>query len=184
MSTWVALLRGINVGGNNLLPMKNLAALLEGLGCANVETYIQSGNVIFESSRGDAMRLSNRIADTVLKHHGFKPRTLVLTADEFEKAVASNPFPDAEVNPKSLHISFLSEKPSSPELAMLDNIKSGNESYALIEKVFYLHAPDGIGRSKLAARVEKLLGVDVTGRNWRTVSKLLEMAKKSNDATA
>ena len=184
MSIWIALLRGINVGGNNLLPMKDLVAVLEELGCTNVSTYIQSGNVVFERPRNDAMRLSKRIGNTVLKNHSFKPRTLVLTADEFENAVVSNPFPDAEVSPKSLQIFFLSEEPTSPEFEMLNSIKSRNESYALIEKVFYLHAPDGIGRSKLAARVEKLLGVNATARNWRTVSKLLEMARRSNNATA
>jgi len=178
MSTWIALLRGINVGGNNVLPMKDLAAVLEGLGCSNVATHIQSGNVVLEKSRSDAMKLSQRIADTVLKNHGFKPRCLVLTADELEEAVVSNPFPDAGGDPKSLHVFFLAEKPTSPEFEMLNDIKSASESYALIDKVFYLHAPDGIGRSSLAARVEKLLGVDATARNWRTVSKLVAMAKR------
>lgn len=178
MSTWIALLRGINVGGNNVLPMKDLAAVLEELGCTDVATHIQSGNVVFEKSRSDATTLSKCIADTVLKNHGFKPRTLVLTVDEIEKAVASNPFTDAEVNPKSLQIFFLSKIPTSPEFEMLDSIKSRSESFALIGKAFYFHAPDGIGRSKLAARAEKLLGVDATARNWRTVSKLIAMAKR------
>ena len=160
------------------MPMKDLAAVLEELGCTDVATYIQSGNVVFEKSGSGAPRLSKRIANAVLKNHGFKPRTLVLTVEEFERAVASNPFPDAEANPKSLHIFFLSEKPTSPEFEMLDDIKSGSESFALIDKAFYFHAPDGIGRSKLAARVEKLLGVDTTARNWRTVSKLIAMAKR------
>jgi uncharacterized protein (DUF1697 family) len=98
-------------------------------------------------------------------------------ANEFEKAVVSIPFEDPEVNPKSLQIFFLSEEPSSPEFEILDGIKFGSDTHALFDAAFYLHAPDGIGRSELAASVEKLLGVDTTARNWRTVSKLLEMAK-------
>lgn len=176
MSTWIALLRGINVGGNNVLPMKDLASVLEELGCTNVATYIQSGNVVFEKSRSDAMKLSQRIADTVLKNHDFKPQCLVLTVDEVDRAAVSNPFPDAEENPKSLHVFFLAEKPSSPEFELLNEIKSRSESYALLDKVFYLHAPDEIGRFRLAARVEKLLGVNATARNRRTVSKLTAMA--------
>ncbi|MBT8101630.1 MAG: DUF1697 domain-containing protein [Gammaproteobacteria bacterium] len=176
MATWIALLRGINVGGKHLLPMKELAAALEEMGCINVRTYIQSGNVVFERPRSKAPQLAEKIGKTVLKSHGFEPRVLVLTVKELEKAATANPFPEAENEPKTLHLCFLAAKPKSPDLDALEQIKARTESYALVDKVFYLHAPEGIGRSKLAANVEKRLGVDATGRNWRTVTKLLKLS--------
>jgi uncharacterized protein (DUF1697 family) len=177
MTTWIALFRGINVGGNNVLPMKGLTAALEKIGCTNVKTYIQSGNAVFLKPSCKALQLTKLIGKAVQDNHGFEPRVLVLTVKEFEKAMMSNPFPDVESDPKSLHLYFLSEVPKSPQLDSLNKIKTASETYTLNKKIFYLHAPDGIGRSKLAARAEKLLGVNATARNWRTVSKLLEIAK-------
>ncbi len=176
---WIVLFRGINVGGNNILPMKALVVLLENIGYSNVKTYIQSGNVVLEAKGSTAQKIEKLIARTVLDQHGFEPRVLVLSVREFEKALGSNPFPDAEADPKSLHLSFLCETPTSANLDAMKEIAAISEEYSLIGNVFYLCAPDGIGRSKLAAKAEKLLGVDATGRNWRTVSKLLELARRS-----
>ena len=178
MSTWIALFRGINVGGNNILPMKELTAMLEGLGCTGVKTYIQSGNVVFRKSGSKASQLAKSIGKSVLSAYGFEPKVLFLTVQELENAVRSNPFTEAEEDPKSLHIFFLAEKPKSPNLKALNELKTRSESFSLIEKLFYLHEPDGVGRSKLAAKAEKLLGVSATARNWRTVSKLLEWSNK------
>lgn len=180
MPTWIALLRGINVGGHRLLPMKDLTALLEEIGCSDVKTYIQSGNVVFDNAAANAPQLAKHIGKAILDSHDFEPRVQVLTVSEFEDAVTSNPFPDAEDNPKSLHLYFLSKEPESPKLDSLDEIKTESEAWALEGKIFYFHAPDGIGRSRLAARAEALIGVAATGRNWRTVSKLLEIAKQRN----
>jgi uncharacterized protein (DUF1697 family) len=178
MTTWIALLRGINVGGNNLLPMKDLVVELEEIGCTCVNTYIQSGNVTFRKSGSKAPQLAKLIGKTVLIRHGFEPKIHLLTVRELEKAVASNPFPDAVEDPKSLHLFFLSSKPKSLKRESLDEIKAERENYLLNGTMFYLHAPNGIGRSKLAAKTEKLLGVDATARNWRTVLKLLELANR------
>jgi uncharacterized protein (DUF1697 family) len=90
-----------------------------------------------------------------------------------EQAMVSNPFPEAESEPKTLHLYFLASTPQNPDLQTLDSIKQANEQFKLIDNVFYLYAPDGIGRSKLAARVEKALGVAATARNWRTVCKIM-----------
>jgi uncharacterized protein (DUF1697 family) len=177
MTTWVALFRGINVGGNNILPMKDLAAMLEAIGCTDVRTYIQSGNVIFRKPGSEASQLAKTIGKSVLTSYGFESKVQLLTARELERAVKSNPFTEAEEDPKSLHVLFLVEKPESPDLKSLNEIKSESESYSLHGNLFYLHAPEGIGRSRLAAKAEKLLGVDATGRNWRTVSKLLELVR-------
>ena len=177
MATWIAFFRGINVGGRNILPMRELVALLEEVGFTDVKTYIQSGNAVFLSSKAKAPQLAEQIGDAVSKHHGFRPHVAVLSVKELEQAAASNPFPKAEAEPKSLHLYFLAQSPRNPDLESLNEIKSGTESLAIHGKVFYLHAPEGIGRSKLAERVERLLGVHATARNWRTVAKVLDMAK-------
>jgi len=178
MKTYVALFRGINVGGTNVLPMKDLVTLLENIGSQNVKTYIQSGNAVFQSEEENASLLSNKIRAAIKKSHGFEPQLLLLTPKEIERAIESNPFPEAESEPKTLHAYFLASMPENPDLGALDNIKSDRERFALKDRVFYLHAPDGIGRSKLAANAEKLLGISMTARNWRTVCKVMAVAKQ------
>jgi len=175
MNTIIALLRGINVGGHNKLPMKALKALLEELSLANVQTYIQSGNVVFQSERADLPALAQEIGETINAHHGFEPQIMLLSLAELATAVSHNPFPATDEQHKTLHFYFLSAAPPDPDLSSLEAIKSDTEQFELIDAVFYLHAPDGIGRSKLAAKVEKAVGVAATARNWRTVSTLLEM---------
>ena len=175
MTSYVALLRGINVGGKHSLPMQDLRDILASLACENIRTYIQSGNAVFRSG-DNRTQLSSKIEATVNKQFGFGPKVLLLTVDHYRSVLAANPFPKAIDDPKSLHISFLSENPTEPDLTALDALKSSTENYALLENAFYLHAPDGIGRSKLAAKVEKCLGVPTTGSNWRTATKLAEMA--------
>jgi uncharacterized protein (DUF1697 family) len=177
MNTYVALLRGINVGGRNALPMSELKQSLESVGCKEIQTHIQSGNVVLRSSTKPAM-LARDIASAIKTHHGFEPHVLVMDKVDFEEAVRNNPFPEAESEPKSVHLGFLDAVPSVPDLEGLDGIRAASERFKLKGRVFYLHAPDGIGRSKLAANSEKLLGVPMTDRNWRTVSKLMEMLER------
>ena len=100
---------------------------------------------------------------------------LILSASAFESALRCNPFPEAAADPKTLHLLFLASAPDSPDLDALAAVQSPTERFRLIGQVFYLHAPDGIGRSKLATKVEKALGVATTGRNWRTVDNLRKM---------
>ena len=177
MQTYIALLRGINVGGSHMLPMKDLKLLFERNRCVNVQTYIQSGNVVFRSAIADTERLAQQVMAAVSKARGFEPRVLVLTRSELERAVAGNPFLEAEGNPKSVHLFFLAEPAKKADLKALDTLKVKSERYALKGKVLYLHTPDGFGTSKLAARAERFLGVEATARNWRTVTTLLQMAK-------
>ena len=94
-------------------------------------------------------------------------------------SISSNPFPSAEAHPKSLHLYFLDAVPQQPDLKTLESVKRDSEQYALRDQIFYLHAPEGIGRSKLAARVEKLLGAAVTARNWRSVCAIMALAKQA-----
>jgi len=177
MNPYIALFRGINVGGSHLLPMKELKLVLEMSGCVDVQTYIQSGNAIFRSSMSDADRIATRLTAAVSKSHGFEPRVLVLTRGELESAAAGNPFPEASENPKSLHLFFLAGLPKQPDLKSIDALKAKTERFALKGRTFYLHTPAGFGTSKLAAHAERLLGVEATARNWRTVTTLLEMVK-------
>jgi uncharacterized protein (DUF1697 family) len=178
MKIYIALFRGINVGGTNVLPMKDLVALLEDIGSQNVKTYIQSGNAVFQNKEENASLLSNKIRAAIKESHGFEPQVLLLTPEEMARAIEANPFPEAESEPKTLHLHFLASMPKNPDLGALESIKSDRERFALKDKVFYLHATDGIGRSKLAANTEKLLGVAITSRNWRTVCKVMTMLKQ------
>ena len=138
----------------------------------------QSGNAVFQNKEEHASLLSNRIRAAIKKSHGFEPRVLLLKPEEVERAIESNPFPEAEAEPKTLQVHFLASMPKNPDLGALESIKGDRERFALKDGVFYLHAPDGIGESKLAANAEKLLGVSMTGRNWRTVCKVMAMAKQ------
>ena len=175
MKRYVALFRGINVGGKHSLPMQTLRDILTACGCEDVQTYIQSGNAVFSSAVA-ASELAATIKLAIDERFGFAPQVLLLTADRFAAIAAANPFTDAESNPKSLHVSFLTEQPAAPNLDALDDLKVESERFSLQNDAFYLCAPDGIGRSKLAAKVERHLGVATTSRNWRTVSKIIELA--------
>jgi len=167
MKTFILLLRGINVGGNNILPMKELVSLLEKNNYKNVKTYIQSGNVVLESEN-----LPINIGSLIESEFGFKPDVLVLNKNEFLSASKNNPFETAIGN--QLHFLFCKELPS-PDINKIDNLKSATEEYCIVDKVVYMHAPEGIGRSKLSAKFEKCLAVSATGRNLNTVNKLIEM---------
>ncbi len=177
MTTCIALFRGINVGGRNMVPMTDLKRLIAAEGCADVRTYIQSGNVIFRSPLDDKTALERRLTAAVASRHGFEPRVLVLTLRELERAAAANPFPAASQHPKNLHLFFLADRPKRPDVAGMQALAIASERFALKGKVFYLYTPDGFGTSKLATGVERHLGVQSTARNWRTVTTLLDMAR-------
>ena len=171
MMAFVALLRGINVGGNNKLAMSEFRELLTSLGCEDVATYIQSGNAVFRHDKTTA-DLSNLIADAVKSKFGFSVSVMVLTASEFEEVAAANPFAAEEAEPKLLHIWFLRERALNADTERLEEIACESETFTLTDSAFYLHAPDGIGRSKLASNVERCLVVSATARNWSTVGKI------------
>jgi len=178
LNTFIALFRGINVGGHNKLPMRELVGVLEELGFINIETYIQSGNVVFDCEESDVLLLSKKIQEAISKSHGFAPAIILLKAEEMKAAIDANPFREAEDEPKTLHLYFLALQPENIDMDRLESAKKANERYALKGNIFYLLAPDGIGRSKLAANVDKSLGVATTARNWRSVIKIMEMTKR------
>lgn len=165
MNTYIVLLRGINVGGNNLLPMKELKTALGTSDFENVKTYIQSGNIILDNTKNPEMDISSLIS----LQFGFQPKVLTLSKDKFYSAVSNNPY--QEYKGKFVHFYFCKETPKM-NFEKLKAVASDTENYKLVENVFYIHAPDGIARSKLIANVEKCLGVTATGRNLNTVNKL------------
>jgi len=175
---FVLLLRGVNVGGAGRLPMADLRALLTRLGCEAVKTYIQSGNAVFRFE-GDAGVLAEAIAEGISGQFGFRPLVLLRTADELAAVLADNPFGAGVGDPKTLMVYFLTRPAPGADLVAMAALAARGEAFHLTEPAFYLSAPEGIGRSALAARVERLLGVAVTARNLRTVAALAEMARAS-----
>lgn len=170
---YVALLRGINVGGNNALPMAGLADVLKSLKCDNVKTYIQSGNAVFSRTAGTASTLCEKIKKKIAQEFSISPDIFLLEEAEFLKASKASPFKSK--TGKDLHFYFLEDAPQKPNMEKIESLKASDEKYMLKSKVFYLYAPSGVGRSKLAAHVEKCLGVAATARNFNTVQKLQEM---------
>lgn len=169
MKTYIALFRGINVGGRNLVSMQELVAIMEECGNENIQTCIQSGNVVFSGKS----KSSDRIVNLIAERKGFRPELLVMDVEEFEQAIKNNPFESAEG--KTCHFSFCRNRPETVDENRLNELKSETECFALVGQVFYLHAPDGIGRSRLAANVERCLGVSTTSRNLNTINRLEKM---------
>lgn len=176
MPVWIVLIRGINVGGKNMVPMKTLAADLSASGCADVKTYLQSGNIVFSHKSKSARAVEDLVANAIETRHRFRPSVMCLSAAELAEAVAANPFKSAEANHKELHLVFLAAEPSNAAVEGLAKHKAG-DNYAVIGRRLYLHTPGGLLSSKIADRPERLLGVPSTARNWRTVKALYEMTK-------
>jgi len=177
-NTFIVLLRGVNVGGASSFSTKDFVGLLEATGLRNIKTYIQTGNGVFQADTKDVTGLSKKIKAGIQRKHGFAPEVIVLRLDEFERAVATNPYRGADSNPKALHLMFLTSAPEKSGLTEFEKYRAEGEEFSLKDRVFYFWAPDGVGRSKLFSRIEKLLGVAVTARNWRTARKLLELAQE------
>ncbi len=176
MQTWIALIRGINVGGNNILPMAKLRLDIESRNLRNVRSYIQSGNLVFDSAAKTPSSLANRIGRKIEQNHGFRPQLVVFRREFLLRAIESNPFPSAVADAKSLHFFFLATPASDPGTDAIDKVKKSTARYRLSEGVFDLDAPAGIARSKLATNAEKYLGVVSTARNYLTVEKIASLA--------
>ena len=156
--------------------MATLSRYLEAIQLTNIRTYIQSGNVVFDSKSKSAQSIQKAITDKIDEEHSFCPQLLLFRQGELQMAINRNPFSEAVSEPQSLHFFFLQSTPAKPNVKALDLEMTSTERYELIDRVFYLHAPDGVGRSKLAATAEKHLGVMATARNYRTVEKLMALA--------
>ncbi len=176
MKTWIALIRGINVGGHNRLPMKSLSQIFEVAGCKSIKTYIQSGNVVFNANIRSVDKFGAAIGEAIETKHGFRPALQLITAATLRKAIASNPYPQAVSEPKSLHLSFLDGPPLKPQVRDAEHLLSESESFTVIGSWLYFHAPDGVARSKFANGIDRTFRMITTARNWRTVTKLAELA--------
>jgi uncharacterized protein (DUF1697 family) len=179
--THVALLRGINVGGRNLVAMPALRDLVSSLGHSEVATYIQSGNVVFTSATDDTTSLAQALERKIAEGLGVRPSVVVLTKAELAAVVAANPFPD-ETNPKALHVMFASERLGSGDVRAVKAAeqkareKGSSDEARVHDRTVFLRTPDGLGRSALAAALSKPAeAMRLTARNWATVTRLLRM---------
>jgi uncharacterized protein (DUF1697 family) len=176
--TYLALLRGINVGGKNRLPMKDLVALFVSAGCGDVRTYIQSGNVIFRAGPGITTRLPGLITTEIGTRFGYQVPVVLRTTDQIGKVIDNNPFRKAGIAEETLHVFFLADMPDSHRVADLDPGRSPPDAFALSGQEIYLHLPNGVAGSKLTNQYfDSKLGTTSTGRNWRTVTQLFAMMK-------
>jgi uncharacterized protein (DUF1697 family) len=177
VTTYIALLRGINVGGNNKVPMADLRTLMSGMGFGNVRTYIQSGNVVFTAAEENPESVQMKLETGVSDRFGFAVKVMVLTAADILKAVAGNPYTAITDDPAKLHLGFMANEPDTAALEALKSKPQGTDQWTSMDQFFYLYAPDGMGKSVLAPFVERTLKAPVTFRNWRTVLTLKEMAE-------
>lgn len=171
---YVALYRGINVGGRNAVNMESLRSMHEGLGHRGVKNYIQSGNIVFEGTGAAAAvrAVSGRFAE----EFGFEARVMVVTAGAWGELVRNNPYAKLTAkDPKTVHACVCDGAPDAAGLKALLEKTGGSEAYTVKGRVVYLHAPDGFGTSKFAARLERACGVPITARNWSTVVAIWEL---------
>ncbi len=164
----IALLRGINVSGTNKLPMTQLVSIANAVGLSDCHTYIQSGNLVFRTSELEGV--GERLADVIEIEAGFRPQIMLRTLAEWKEIIAHCPFmAEAVSEPKSVHVFLLGHVPDAERVADLQSREFGRDRWHLGNGVVYLHLPDGLGRSKLATSVERILKVPMTARNWQTM---------------
>jgi uncharacterized protein (DUF1697 family) len=178
MARYVALLRGINLGAKRRVPMAELRARLEEAGYEDVRTLLQSGNVVLTSDV-DAATLERDLRETLRAAFGFDIAVLARTSDELAEIVAREPFGAVADDPARLQVSFLSAEPDPAGVEELEQANVAPERVAFLGREIYAWHPGGVGRSELAKLItDRRLGVEVTARNWRTVTNLLELARE------
>jgi uncharacterized protein (DUF1697 family) len=172
---YISMLRGINVGGQKKIKMNELALLYESRGFEKVQTYIQSGNVVFVSPERDSEKLSAKIEKEIKRRFGFDVAVLIRTAGEIQKIIKNNPFKGKDEN--YLHVTFLNGKPQEIPIEEIIKVKSGSEEFHIEGREIYLFCPNGYGNTKLSNNFfERKLKVAATTRNWRTVNTLFKIA--------
>jgi uncharacterized protein (DUF1697 family) len=191
MASHVALLRGINIGGRNKVPMADLREVVASLGHTGVTTYIQSGNVLFTTSDTNAAELAAALETAIAERFGVWASVVVLSRDELAEVLARNPYPD-EPNPKLVHVVFLNAEPPQD---LLDRItaaesaaaaKGSRDTVHAAGPALFLHTPDGFGTSELAQTLFRIIGppakqkqgLAATARNWATATKLLSLCEE------
>jgi uncharacterized protein (DUF1697 family) len=179
MSKYIALLRGINVSGQKIMIMADLQKLFESMKFTQVKTYIQSGNVVFTSTKGSAKDLGLAIEKTISKKYGFDVPVAIRTAEELETVLASNPYRKTKLGEKErIYISYLSEVPEQAGIKKLEALKSEVDEIQVKNREVFILCRGGYGKTVFSnTLVEKCLGVKSTTRNLETTSKLVEMSR-------
>lgn len=184
MPTYIAMLRGINVSGHKPVKMERLRESFAALGFANVRTYVQSGNGVFEAKAAAPAGIGAKIAARIERDFGFSVPVMVVTSEEMGRVVKENPFlKEAGIDLSRLHVTFLSEAPGAPGLKRLGALQAGADRLACRSRSVYLHCPGGYGNSKLSNNaIERALSVGATTRNWKTVTTLHQMASSEQSS--
>lgn len=179
MTTYIALLRGINVSGRNKIKMSDLTTLLLKSEFKNVSTYIQSGNIIFESNEADRDKIETKISTIIYENYNYSIKTLVVTLEELTKIYNSNPFlkQHSEMDISKLHVTLLNLSPSVQLIEQLKNkFINLDDQFEIYDNTIYIYTPNGYGRTKLTNTVfEKTFSCSSTTRNWKTISKLIAL---------
>ncbi|WKX69747.1 DUF1697 domain-containing protein [Streptomyces sp. XD-27] len=178
MAAQIVLLRGINVGGHRKFSMAEQRDLMRALGYERVTVHLQTGNIVLADPGTPPEETVRAIEERTAADLGFRVSAMVRTREELAAVVAANPYPQAAAEPKTLHVVFLSDVPAdTAPLDELDMASFAPDRFRLVGREIYLWCPNGVGRSKLAAKINGMrLGVTVTARNWNTVTKLLALA--------
>jgi uncharacterized protein (DUF1697 family) len=178
MKKFIALLRGINVSGQKKIKMSDLKLLFEEMGFQDVQTYIQSGNVIFSSKEKSGGKLEAKISSAIKRKFGFDVQVIILSQEEIEYTLKNNPFIKRKKEDDRLYVTFLSNAPSKENIQRLNSTDYSPEEYIIDGKLVYLYLPNGAGKAKINNNLfENKLKVDGTTRNWKTVKALSELAK-------
>ena len=178
MTTYIAFLRGINVGGQKQIKMVDLKNLFLFLDFENVRTYIQSGNVVFETDCKEILSLNKKIESVILKEMGLEVSVIIRSHEELKSIIRSNPFLTREENKlTALYVTLLSQQPSESFLEKVSEYNYAPDDFKIIENEIYLYCPNGYGKTKLNNTFfENKLKLKATTRNWRTINELDEMA--------
>lgn len=178
MQPIISILRGINVGGKNKIPMVELKALYEKAGFKNVTTYIQSGNVVFSADKPDLNSLPDKIQQLIFKKYGFQVPIIIRTVDEIQQVIDTNPMLKMQgMDVEKLHVTFLADVPKKEHIEKVLSYKYPPDEYIIAGKEIFISCPNGYGNTKLSNNFfESKLKVTATTRNWRTVNELLRMS--------
>lgn len=178
-ATYVALLRGINVGGKNMLPMNDLRGMFTDAGCRDAQTYIQSGNVIFRADPDVVAPLLGVITARIAERFGYRVPVLLRTTEQIGDVIRHNPFVAAGAAEETLHVLFLADRPSAVSVDSLDPNRSPPDAFIVRGQEIYLRLPNGAGRTKMTnTYFDTKLATTSTGRNWRTVNTICALMER------
>ena len=183
MPAMIAILRGVNVGTHGRISMEALRTLCGSLGWQGVQTYVQSGNVVFRTKERDLHLLTQRFEDAFEKTFGFRAALVLRTTSEMRSVIAANPFAKRkDIEPGKFHVLFLAEESSHEVRKQLEATQVGPEEIKTRAREVFVYYPNGAGQSKLPAVMDRILKKAGTARNWNSVTRLLEMAEKLEDS--